>query len=198
MQREGRPGVLVLKCASMILIEGIMEPGARCKHVVMYSYWPGVLKAERALLLDCDIWILMRTYISLYMYIYISLFLETVANNRRISLVYVVRRLLSCSEKTLILHRVFSRSSADIRTNVGNCNRFDSSIICKIEFSKIGYNYRKHRLVGMVENWILEFWKKLEKLRFVKNYNRRGWIGGIWKLSEILKKIREIEIHKEL
>ena len=167
----------------MILIEGIMEPGARCKHVVMYSYWPGVLKAERALLLDCDIWILMRTYISLYMYIYIyiSLFLETVANNRRISLVYVVRRLLSCSEKTLIPHRVFSRSSADIRTNVGNCNRFDWSIICKIEFSKIGYNYRKHRLVGMVENWILEFWKKLEKLRFVKNYNRREF----WKIREI-------------
>ena len=159
----------------MILIEGIMEPGARCKHVVMYSYWPGVLKAERALLLDCDIWILMRTYI--------SLFLETVANNRRISLVYVVRRLLSCSEKTLILHRVFSRSSADIRTNVGNCNRFDWSIICKIEFSKIGYNYRKHRLVGiwLVENWILEFWKKLEKLRFVKNYNRREF----WKIREI-------------
>ena len=49
-----------------------------------------------------------------------------------------------------------------------------------------------------MENWILEFWKKLEKLRLVKNYNRRGWIGGIWKLNKILKKIREIEIHKEL
>lgn len=131
LQREGRPGVLVLKCASMILIGGIMEPGARCKHVVMYSYWPGVLKAERA----PPLWYLnfnADLYFSIY--IYFSLSLSLVANNRRISLVYVVRYLL---EKTLILYQVFSWSSTDIRTNVG------ITIVNRLDWSNL-------------QNWILE------------------------------------------
>lgn len=72
LQHEGEERPLVLKCGSMILIEGITGPWVGCKHVVMYSYWPGVLHEPqsrerekgrgRFFLLDCDIWILMRTY----------------------------------------------------------------------------------------------------------------------------------------
>ena len=43
LQHEGEERPLVLKCGSMILIEGITGPWVGCKHVVMYSYWPGVL-----------------------------------------------------------------------------------------------------------------------------------------------------------
>lgn len=150
----------------MILIEGIMEPGARCKHVVMYSYWPGVLKAERALFLDCDIWILMRTYISLYIYIYfslsLSLVLEALANNRRISLVCVSRCLLlgedidPPSSVFVILCRYTYKCRNHDRLDWSNLQ--DWIFENWIRLLSIDWND---------QNWVLEFWKESEELRVV-------------------------------
>lgn len=143
-----------------------MEPGARCKHVVMYSYWPGVLKAERALFLDCDIWILMRTYISLYIYIYfslsLSLVLETLANNRRISLVCVSRCLLlgedidPPSSVFVILCRYTYKCRNHDRLDWSNLQ--DWIFENWIRILSIDWND---------QNWVLEFWKESEELRVV-------------------------------
>lgn len=143
-----------------------MEPGARCKHVVMYSYWPGVLKAERALFLDCDIWILMRTYISLYIYIYfslsLSLVLETLANNRRISLVCVSRCLLlgedidPPSSVFVILCRYTYKCRNHDRLDWSNLQ--DWIFENWIRLLSIDWND---------QNWVLEFWKESEELRVV-------------------------------
>lgn len=143
-----------------------MEPGARCKHVVMYSYWPGVLKAERALFLDCDIWILMRTYISLYIYIYFSLslflVLETLANNRRISLVCVSRCLLlgedidPPSSVFVILCRYTYKCRNHDRLDWSNLQ--DWIFENWIRLLSIDWND---------QNWVLEFWKESEELRVV-------------------------------
>lgn len=143
-----------------------MEPGARCKHVVMYSYWPGVLKAERALFLDCDIWILMRTYISLYIYIYfslsLSLVLETLANNRRISLVCVSRCLLlgedidPPSSVFVILCRYTYKCRNHDRLDCSNLQ--DWIFENWIRLLSIDWND---------QNWVLEFWKESEELRVV-------------------------------